>query len=379
MRLLFLVDHLLESGGARVVLDLARRLDNGQVHSALFVLQPDVDGNVLDPDRSVTTIPGTRRRYQLRLAMPIGAVTLLRNARHFDVLISGSEIGYAVWLGYLVARLTRKRFVVFVQSPIQGSIERWVPRRVQFLTRWINAHADGAVAVSPPLVDGIVANGLAAGKVQTTTVGVDVDRLHALALAEVDPADLGRPLVVGIGRLSDEKGFDLLIRSHAQVMERGYPHTLAIVGDGPDRAELEQLVAQLGLRASVRFCGFISNPQPLLASADLFVLPSRREGMGGLVLAEALAHGVPIVAADCVTGPRELLRDGELGVLVPVADAAALATAIEQYLADPADLRRRALLGPARAREFDPDAAAHQFAQAIRTLVNRSRDVPERT
>jgi glycosyltransferase involved in cell wall biosynthesis len=102
---------------------------------------------------------------------------------------------------------------------------------------------------------------------------------------------------------------------------------LLILGEGAERPALEALVTQLGLDDAVSMPGFVENPYAYMARAALFVLSSRWEGLP-TVMIEALCCGLPLVATDCPSGPREILRDGEYGQLVPVGNAPALAQAM---------------------------------------------------
>lgn len=369
---LFLMDHLRENGGLRVAHELARTLQTEDDRVEFFVLQAVADGAVLQPDSAVRVIMGNRRRHKLRWSVPLGAVRLLRVARRFDVLVSASETGFMLLLGWLVSRLVRRPFVVLVQSPLAESIATWVPAKVQPFTRWVNARADCSICVSPQLIAGVVENGMPVESTALMTVGLDVERIWQLAREPAPLLPPGQRYVIAVGRLSRQKGFDLLIQAHAKVVAAGEYHSLYIVGEGPERARLEQLAVELGVADSVFLVGFLANPHPVLARADLFVLSSRQEGMGGIVLLEALGHGVPIVATDCLTGPRSLLDDGRLGELVPPENVDALAAAIEQHLRAPADLRSRALAGPDRAREFDPAHTAIQFVAVLRSLIARA-------
>ncbi|TMK19533.1 MAG: glycosyltransferase [Actinobacteria bacterium] len=138
------------------------------------------------------------------------------------------------------------------------------------------------------------------------------------------------PVVLGVGRLAPQKDFGTLIRAFARVIARR-PCRLMILGDGPERASLEMLVAERGLTGSVDLPGWISNPYPYMAHAGVFVLSSRWEGLPS-VLIEALFCGVPVVATDCLSGPREILEGGRYGALVPVGNEDALAAAIERAL-----------------------------------------------
>ncbi|MEF8982622.1 glycosyltransferase [Thiohalorhabdus sp.] len=141
--------------------------------------------------------------------------------------------------------------------------------------------------------------------------------------------------LLGVGRLDRQKDFATLLRAFARLRQRR-PARLLILGEGPERPRLEALAADLGVADAVALPGFATNPYPALARADLFVLSSAWEGSPN-ALTEALALGTPAVATDCPSGPREILADGELGPLVPVGDADALADAMAATLADPPD------------------------------------------
>lgn len=139
------------------------------------------------------------------------------------------------------------------------------------------------------------------------------------------------PVILAVGRLTKQKDFPTLIRAFAQVRQ-ARPARLLILGEGMDRSALEALVNQLGLDDDVAMPGFVENPYPYMRRASLYVLPSRWEGLP-TVLIEALYCGPPVIATDCPSGPREILADGEHGVLVPVGDVTALTQAIESGLA----------------------------------------------
>jgi glycosyltransferase involved in cell wall biosynthesis len=217
----------------------------------------------------------------------------------------------------------------------------------------------------------VLATGLPPERAVVVPVGIDVDRTiadGAAASPSVKP-----PYIVAAGRLDPQKGFDVLLDAFARAHDRVAGHRLVIIGEGPARGELEAQVARLGLADRVVLTGFLSNPQPTLRGAALFVLSSRYEGMGGLVLLEAMVHGLPIIATDCVTGPRDLLEDGRGGLLVPVEDVEALADAMAAHIADPTDLRARARRGPARARAFGPERWIEALQTALAPLVGGRR------
>lgn len=140
----------------------------------------------------------------------------------------------------------------------------------------------------------------------------------------------GIPVIIGMGRLTRQKDFGVLIQAFAKVRKQ-MPVRLIILGEGEDRSSLNALSRRLGIEAEVDMPGFVVNPYPLLSHSALFVLSSQWEGFGN-VLAEALALGVPVVSTDCPNGPREILKGGIYGQLVPTEDPCAMASAMIRVL-----------------------------------------------
>lgn len=145
--------------------------------------------------------------------------------------------------------------------------------------------------------------------------------------------DKSIPVLVAAGRLAPWKGFSDLIEAMALLLERRSVRLL-ILGDGPQRGELQQLIDAHGLRDRIELVGYVENPLKYFSHSNVFVLSSLVEGLPN-VLVEAMMCGCTPVATDCPTGPREVLQDGKYGYLVPMRDPAAMAAAIERALDQP--------------------------------------------
>jgi glycosyltransferase involved in cell wall biosynthesis len=145
-----------------------------------------------------------------------------------------------------------------------------------------------------------------------------------------------RKRLLAVGRLHPHKGFDILLRAFASIQSYFPDWDLVILGEGAERERLELQVQALGLKDRVSMPGRVGNVGQWYQAVDLYVLSSRVEGLSNTLL-ESMASGLPVVAFDCDTGPREIVRNGIDGVLVkPVEDVDALAAHMSDLMAHPA-------------------------------------------
>jgi GalNAc-alpha-(1->4)-GalNAc-alpha-(1->3)-diNAcBac-PP-undecaprenol alpha-1,4-N-acetyl-D-galactosaminyltransferase len=182
---------------------------------------------------------------------------------------------------------------------------------------------------------------------------------------QMDPS---RFWIAAMGRLTIQKGFDLLLHAFAKVTRNHPDWRLIIIGDGQLRGELEELRRQLGLSEGVSFAGLLANPLPALRNAKLFVMASRFEGFPYAAL-EAMACGLPVIYTDCPSGPREIIRDGIDGLLVPNGDVPALAIAMDRLMNDGAERERLAARAPEVLERFGLEKTIVQFEAVFAEVV----------
>jgi len=208
--------------------------------------------------------------------------------------------------------------------------ERMVPSLIRLLYR----KADAVVAVSEGVAQELIENfGLDADKVKVIYNPISVEEILRKSQEFLDhpwfkPGE--PPVVLGVGRLVEQKDFYLLIKAFAR-LRRKHKARLVILGEGAERAKLQELVHELGVETDVSLIGFVNNPYPFMRLAKVVALSSRWEALP-TVLIEAMVLGKEIVATDCPYGPREILEDGRWGYLVPVGNEEELAKALAKAL-----------------------------------------------
>lgn len=158
-----------------------------------------------------------------------------------------------------------------------------------------------------------------------------------------------RKILLAVGRLEAQKGFDWLIDAFSALVQWHADWDLVILGEGSLRSAIERQVKSAGLGSRVFLPGQVGNLGKWYELADLYVMSSRFEGFGN-TLAEALTHALPAVSFDCDTGPRDIIRHGIDGLLVPPGDVAALEAALDSLMGD-TDLRKRFAERAVEARE----------------------------
>ncbi|HSM82411.1 MAG TPA: glycosyltransferase [Nodosilinea sp.] len=349
-------------------LRLINALDRQQFEPAIALAQ--LGGSyeaALAPDVPVFGLnPAGVRSSTLRMVRAIQPLRQLIQAQRPDVVCAALDHANLAAIAACRGLPHRPKLLVCAQnSPLSQYHRPWHPldRAMRGLLARQLAGADGLIALSQGVAEEF-ASLMRPPRPPIHVIynaGVD-DRVTAGAIAPLLAADLPlpQPLIVACGRLCDQKGFTYLLEAVAKVRQ-SVPAHLWIVGEGPLRPALERQIRHLGLDGVVRLLGFRANPYQLMAAADVFVLSSVYEGFGNVV-AEALACGVPVVSTDCPHGPAEILENGEVGVLVPPGDAAALAVGILRVLYEPELRAQLVARGWVRSQQFRADAIARQYA-----------------
>lgn len=321
-RVLFVLPSLRGGGAERAVIILLRLLDRSRFEPHLALL--DSVGpylNELPKDLEVHHLKVRRVRY----AVP-ALVWLMRRLRPQVAVSSLIELNLAMAATAFVPQgpklLLREDTSVGAQF---GSNARG-PKR--WLYQHLYTRADQIICVADYVLNDLAVNFcIPREKLLRIYNPVEIDRVRQMAAEKGNPYLNSNPRFVAVGRLAKVKGFDILLEAMAQARRKLPLAELVILGEGPLEAELKRQARQLGVNDSVHFPGFQSNPYGHMKHADVFVLSSRYEGMP-LVLLEALALGLPVVAADCPGGVREAIAGCPSARLVAPQDAAALAEAM---------------------------------------------------
>lgn len=181
-------------------------------------------------------------------------------------------------------------------------------------------------------------------------------------------ADPNKKWIIGMGRLDHQKNFELLLSAFHQVVNKHPDWQLLIFGEGKLRHKLEEIVDNFGLNHQVLLPGITNNNIAIFKRSELFILSSRFEGFGN-VLIEAMACGVTVISTDCPSGPREIIQDGVDGILVPNEDMSALAAAMDRLMSDAGERKRLAERAPESSRRFNLDAITEKWEVILQEVV----------
>lgn len=275
-------------------------------------------------------------------------------------------------IAYLASRLCRVPIVTTLHGWIGNSLKQ---RLLTALDRRVVRTFDRVIAVSSPIEHACLAAGVRRERLCLLHNAIVVERYRRAgrrgALSELVGQPLTGPVLASIGRLSPEKGHADLIEAVGIVVNRGYKLSAVLVGDGPLRSELVEMVRSRGLHGTVHLPGYASDSAGLLEEVDLAVLPSHTEGLPNAAL-EALAMEVPVLATR-VGGTPEVVSDGETGRLVPPRSPDALAEAIIDFLSDPEPWRLMAKRGRRHIEErFDFRVRTRKLEAIYHELVGRA-------
>lgn len=275
--------------------------------------------------------------------------------------------------------LFRKRVIIGEHNTLsevikteEGKRMLWFPTAT--LVRIFYMFADKIIAVSEGVKTDLVKKfSIPSGNVHVINNPIDLKRVLELCNNPAEHIFFREetPLVLSVGRLVPQKGFDILLKAFRRVVGE-MDARLMILGEGPERKSLVRLARELAITEKVSFPGFQNNPYKFLSKGHVFALPSRYEGFP-MVMLEAMACNIPVVSTDCKSGPREILEDGKCGLLVSPEDPDALSMALLKLLKDKNLRERFSILGKKRAEEFTAKKIARQYEDIIYLSVFSAR------
>jgi glycosyltransferase involved in cell wall biosynthesis len=396
-RVLFLINDLRVGGAERSLLNLVNHLRG--ISSAVVLIDPAVGSLVSELDASVKLFsldrnppaisaaelqwlsgePLAHRRDrplgQVLLELPPllrSAYRLARLARRTEARVVSAYLNRSHTIALLAKLLfaPRLRVVINVHGMLSHHVaSAFAPPARRFMRAFITRafpRAEQIIAVSAAARDDLVQHfSVPLERISVVPNPLDLARIRALSAEHVDDVRLGdaSPLIVGVGRLARLKGFDLLIRALAR-LPATLPARLLLIGQGEEGRTLAGLMTDLKVADRVTLLGARANPWKYMARATVVAVPSRTEAFPN-VIGEALALGVPVVAARCSEGVAEYLEEGRCGVLVPPENVDALAAALELVLTDDALRRQLVQRGAERAEAFDLRRVVPRYERLI--------------
>ena len=308
-KIFFLIPRLAAGGAEQVFLTLLRHLDRKSYEPGLVTIGKLTGENgqlreSLAPDVRLFELGLSRVRYS------VPALVRLVRSEQPDVIIS--TLGHLNVLLLSIRRFLPPRTKILVRETntvsedLKGTSRWWFKP----LIRLSYAKADRVICQASEMKRDLVDNFSVAGeKAVVIHNPVDLERIESLSGASDNPfpSSAKGKNILCVGRLSQQKRFDVAINAFSRYLSQNRSAQLWIIGQGPQQKELESLCSSLGISGSVHFVGFKSNPYLWMKNCDLFMLTSQYEGLPNVLL-EALACGCPVCAVDCPGGVREILE-----------------------------------------------------------------------
>jgi glycosyltransferase involved in cell wall biosynthesis len=315
-------------GIERVHQNLADAFSEQGIKSSFFVwsgFAESEEGFALLQEQHSATRPSETASFMSKL----NALFATIKSQNISAIIAATETANLVAL-FCKVRFPKLRVVYTRHCAFDVSDQKLPPWAIKLLYSLYLVNGN-VVGVSEALKKQIVAS-VVWGKNKVHAIPNAVISNKMIELSTRDPnLDMEDEYFIAIGRLVEQKGFDLLLQAYklALIQNNKLPK-LVIAGEGEDEQQLKTQAEELDISHLVHFIGFVSNPYCLIKSAKAFVLSSRHEGMP-TVLVEAMALNTPVIAFDCPTGPNELITDGKNGFLIEHLNVTKLADALCDY------------------------------------------------
>ncbi len=308
-RILFILPALISGGGEHVTLTIIRNLDKSLFIPILLVFK-----------RKGQLVYGIQDSVDL-FSIDSGSwiermSTLIRVFKTSDIIV-GVLPHLPLYCAAIGTMFFKKKSFGWVHSMWDHVENRYSPMK-NFL-HWIFVETtyrllESVIFVSKGAMDSFLLRHPSLRKKVTYIYNpISIERIRKLSEVDIPEAFTDRPVIVYVGRLEKVKQIDIIIKAHHLLLKRGVKNSVLIIGEGPQRESIQELISELEVRETCRLLGHKKNPYPYIKSADFLVLASESEGFS-IVLCEAMALGVPVISTPC-GGPKEILDNGTYGII----------------------------------------------------------------
>jgi glycosyltransferase involved in cell wall biosynthesis len=366
IKILFFMPDLNAGGAQRTVVNIVNHLD--QTYFKPVLVLGHADGAYLETIRREVTVISLGKK---KVRHTVIALTK-------QMFLQKPEILFAPYPDANVALMLAKYLSGSKGKAVLRESNNRTAQKVQWgalmqsLVRWSYRKANRVVGLSNGVRDDLIARyGLPSEKVLTIYNPVDVDMIRHMAFEEPEGwrGESGKNergvRLIAVGRLVYQKGFDLLIRAVANLRDKGIQ--LTILGEGVEKDNLLQLTDKLKIQELVSMPGFKKNPYAWIHRSDLFVLSSRWEGFGHVIV-EAMACGVAVLSTRCPSGPDEIITDGKDGLLCEPESVDDLTEKIGFLTDNPFERKRLAQGGQAAVLRYKADLIVKDYEQLFKSM-----------
>lgn len=358
-RVLFILPNLTGGGAEKATLTLIQKLSRKDFQPILFLIRNEGDyWDLVPEDTKVITVLKSNQKTVFHLLKIFRK--LFEVARGVDLMVGSLELT-STYLAAIVGFFFDIPSIGWVHTNIAASsksqnvFHKILLRNIYPKLKFVIAVSEGVAKSLCELLPRLKS------RVKVVHNPIPLREISILSAERMNiNMKYDAPLVLAVGRLVPEKAFNILIQAHAKLIKGGVNHKLLILGEGPERRNLESLIKENRVEDSVNLLGFQKNPYPFLANADIFVLPSMLEGFG-IVLVEAMHLGTPVIATNSSDGPLEVLEHGKHGLMIESGNVDDLVSAIQRLLSDKLYASELSKRGIIRAGDFNVDEIVPVF------------------
>lgn len=371
-KIMFFLFSLSGGGAERTVVNIINNLDQTKFEP-LLVLGTDKNNDyyyLLNKNIRVRVLGCTKLRYcTLKLSKCI-------KQEDPDLLFSTINANNIILLLAKILSFSK------VPTIVREANNRTQSGSVTFFNKIItkilyNYFSDKVISLSEGVKNDLIRNfHVREQKINVIYNPIEVDKIQALSKEVVHDFNKNKneKILVAVGRLVEQKDFKTLIKAFNRVSKEVNVR-LVILGKGPKEKELKQLAEDMGIQHKIEFLGFKQNPYKYMRLADVFILSSKWEGFGHVIV-EAMSTGTPVISTNCQSGPEEIIKDNKYGILTPVGNDKELSEVTISLLKDKKmqnELRER---GRERAKDFDVKKIAHKYEEVFdEVMLNNGRNI----